>query len=72
MDAYDLLLLYLPYCVLKKVITCLDEVLLKHPEFLSQFKSLHSGKVLFLSFCHYFKLGLRVYTVKNNSIILTD
>ena len=46
MDAYDLLLLYLPYCVLKKVITCLDEVLIKHPEFLSQFKSHQSGKVI--------------------------
>ncbi|KAL5271256.1 hypothetical protein ACHWQZ_G001781 [Mnemiopsis leidyi] len=45
MDVDELLLLYLPYCVFKKLIICLDEALLKHPEFLSQFKCDQTGLV---------------------------
>lgn len=40
MDANDLLLMYMPYCVYKKITVCLDEAIKKHPEFLSQ----HKGK----------------------------
>jgi hypothetical protein len=44
MDADDLLLIYMPYCVYKKVISHLDEALMKHPEFLSHHKGEEKSK----------------------------
>lgn len=48
MDSDDLLLMYLPYCIYKKIITPLDELIADNQQLFAEFGLDNDGLILFI------------------------